>query len=273
MDRRVRMRRSRPGDGIAGQGAGPGHDSGNRRDAAASRPRRLAELAAHARRVGVQPARRDRPRQRGRAPARLVLGPRTRGVADDAARARRRPVRREPGQRGPGARRAHGRLPLGASPGDRRATPRRGADAQPGHLRGPGHPEHRRCAHRRPGRPDGRAALGYAGRGRAGRLHLLERPDRRRRDRRRGDDRLRAVPRRYLLHRRRRRPHRPAALAHLDHRPARGERRRHLGRPAAPVPGGSRRLDDRQLRPGDRARLLGHVAAQAAQPRRARHGR
>ena len=44
---------------------------------------------------GVQPARPDRPEQRGRATARLVLGSPTRGVADDADRARRRHVCRE----------------------------------------------------------------------------------------------------------------------------------------------------------------------------------
>ena len=44
------------------------------------------------------------------------------------------------------------------------------------------------------GCPDGRGALGYAGRGRPGRLHLFERTDRRRGDGRRRDDRLRALP-------------------------------------------------------------------------------
>ena len=53
----------------------------------------------------------------------------------------------------------------------------------------------------------------------------------------------------------------------------RRERRRHVGRPAPHVPRGRRRLDDRELRPRHRARLLGHVAAQAAQPRRPRHRR
>ena len=96
---------------------------------------------------GVQPARSDRPEQRGRATARLVLGSPTRGVADDADRARRRHVCREPGQRGPGARRAHGRLPLGVSPRDGRATPEHGADAQPCRLPGPGHPSLRRGPH------------------------------------------------------------------------------------------------------------------------------
>ena len=267
------MRRRRHGDGASRPGAGPGRHPGHRRDAAGPRPRRLVELASHPRWMGVQPARPDRPEQRGRAAARLVLGPRARGVADDAARARRRHVCRKPGQRGPRPRRAHGRLPVGVPPRDGRAAPERGADAQPCRLPGPGHPEHRRRARRRAGRPDRRGALGHAGRRRPGRLHLLERTDRRRWDHHRRHDRLRALPRRHLLHRRRRRPHRPAAVADLDHRPPRRDRRRHLGRPAAHVPRGERRVDDRQLRPGHRARLLGHVAAQAAQPRRARHRR
>ena len=50
-------------------------------------------------------------------------------------------------------------------------------------------------------------------------------------------------------------------LDERNHRSPRRERRRHLGRPASPVSRGKRRLDDRELRPRHRARLLEYVAS------------
>ena len=259
--------------GPAGAGPGPGLHPGHGCRSAEPGSRGLAQLAAHARRVGLQPARSDRYRQRLRPAAGLVLGPRAGRVADDAARARRRHVPRQPRQRGAGPRRADRRLHLGAPPRDGRAAAARRADAQPGHLRGPDHPQHGRRAHRRPRRPHRRGALGYGRRARRRRLRLLERPGHRRRHHRGGAAGLRALPRGHLLHRRHRRPHRAHAVAHVDHRPPGRARRRHLGRPAAAVPRRQRRLDSRQLRPGQPPRLLRHRAGQALDARRARHGR
>ena len=77
----------------------------------------------------------------------------------------------------------------------------------------------------------------------------------------------------HLLHRRGRRRHGAAAVAHVDHRPAGRARRRHLGRPPAAVPGRQRRLDSGRLRSGQPARLLRHRAGQAVVAGRPRDGR
>ena len=76
-----------------------------------------------------------------------------------------------------------------------------------------------------------------------------------------------------LLHHRPRCGHRQGTVAHVDHRPAGRARRRHLGRPAAQVPGRQRRVDPRQLRSGRQPRLLGHGAGEAVGASGPRHRR
>ena len=144
---------------------------------------------------------------------------------------------REPRQRRAGPRRGHRRLPLGAPPRDGRAAAARRADAQSGRLRGPDHPQHRGRPRRRSRREHRRGALGHRRGAGPRRLRVLERAGGRRRRRRGRAARLRTVPRGHLLRRRGRRPHRAPAVAHVDHRPPGRARRRHLGRPAAAVPG------------------------------------
>ena len=100
---------------------------------------------------------------------------------------------------------------------------------------------------------------------RSGRLRVLERAGHRRRHGRGGAARLRAVPRGHLLHRRGRRPHRAPDVAHVHHRPAGRARRRHLGRPAAAVPRGQRRLDPGAYDPV--SRLVYYGTAQAKRGR------
>ena len=86
-------------------------------------------------------------------------------------------------------------------------------------------------------------------------------------------DRLPAVQERHVLHPRPRRADRKGAVAHVDDREAGRTRRRHLGQPAADVPRGRRRLDDRQLRSRHQSRLLGHGPGQAVGAISARHRR
>ena len=88
----------------------------HRRDARGSGAGRLADLAPHAGRLGLQPARPDPHRQRRRAAPRL--DPRTgRGQpARDAAGLRRRAVHAEPERRHPGHRRGDRRPPVGVPP-------------------------------------------------------------------------------------------------------------------------------------------------------------
>ena len=216
--------------GLAGTGPGPGLHPGHRRRPAGSGSRGLAQLAAHARRVGLQPA---RPRIDTGNVSGLRLAwswglepgvSQTTPLVHDGVM-----YLVNPGQRRAGARRADRQLHLGAPPRDGRAAAARGADAQPRHLRGPDHPQHGRRAHRGPRCPHRRGALGYGRRARRRRLRLLERAGRGRRHDRGGAAGLRALPRGHLLHRRRRRPHRAPAVAHVHHRPP--------GRARAATPG------------------------------------
>ena len=142
----VRCRRCPPGS--ARRSAGRAHRPRDRRGAARSEPRRLADVAPDARRVGLQPPRPHRPAERGRAPHGVVPRPHRRAAAGNAPRARRRDVHAEPQRRHPGDRRGLRRPALGAPPGGARRHLRLhlrpvGEQPQPGHPRHV-HPRHER---------------------------------------------------------------------------------------------------------------------------------
>ena len=128
--------------------------AGHRRDAPESRPRRLVELAAHARRLGLQPAGSDRPGERRPVAARVGLAARTRTQPGGAAGARRGDVHPEPPQRRAGGRRGDRGPHLGVPPGVRGLDrlPRFGrgrhADALDRHLRRQDLRQHLRRPHR-----------------------------------------------------------------------------------------------------------------------------
>ena len=88
-------------------------------------------------------------------------------------------------------------------------------------------------------------------------------PHRRRGPHRGRHDRLPELQERRLLHLRPRPGFGRGGLAHLDHRAARRAGRRHLGRPAADLPGRGRLLDSGQLRPGDQPHVLVDVPGEA----------
>ena len=88
-----------------------------------------------------------------------------------------------------------------------------------------------------------------------------------------GHHRMHPLQGRRLLHHRPRCGDRQGDVAHVDHRPSRRARRRHLGRPAAEVPRRRRHVDRRQLRSGNQPRLLGHRAGQAMGAGGPRHRR
>ena len=230
---------------------GPGRRTGHRRDAPESGPGRLAELAANARRLGLQPARPDRSRQRPPAAASLGVASGSGAESGDAARTRRGDVHPESRQQRAGARRRDRRAALGICAAARRvARRRRRPPAQPRQpldrpLRRQGLPEHQRGAHRRPRRAHRRGGLGSHRGGPCARLSLLQRTDRGERGHRGRDDRLPELQERRLFHLGPRPGHRRAGLAHVDHRAPRRARRRHVGRPPAGVPRRLRLLDPR----------------------------
>ena len=136
--------------------------SRDRCDAAGARARRLADVAPHPRRLGLQPARRDRPGQRRRPASGLVAGPPPgRPPAGHAAGVRRRPLHAEPERRHPGHRRRDGGPPLGAPPGPPRRCVRAHHarrlhdEPEPGHLREPDHRHQRGRVRLRPECADG----------------------------------------------------------------------------------------------------------------------
>ena len=121
---------------------GPGRQRArarHRRDAAESRSRGLAHVAAHAGSVGPQPARGNRPRQCRRAQDGVDARPRARHPRRNAARLRRRHVLSEPERSRSGTRRRDGRPAVGVSPlpADRscRVFPRAVHQPQPRDLR------------------------------------------------------------------------------------------------------------------------------------------
>ena len=105
-DRDVRAPRRSGGGGIrqaSGRARDRGFRTGHRGDASRPGPRRLADVPAHLRRPGSQPARPDRHRQRGRSAPGVVVGDGGRRESADAARVRRRHVPGQSGQHHPGA--------------------------------------------------------------------------------------------------------------------------------------------------------------------------
>ena len=120
----------------------------HRRDASRSGARGLADLAPHPRRVGLQPPRPDRPRQRGPAPHGLVARARGGAAGGHAARVPRRAVHAAVERRHRGHRRGDRRPDLAAppQPARRRLRLRRRQRAQQPehrHLR-PVHRQHQR---------------------------------------------------------------------------------------------------------------------------------
>ena len=197
-------------------------DPGDRRPARRPAGRRLAELVAHPQRPRLLPPRPDHARQRRRPAARLVDLDPARQPPDDAARARRRHVPCQPGERRPGHRRGDRRRHLGVP-----RAPARGRAPRP-------HPHPRplrRQALPRPGRRGTRRPRrehrGGSVADRQGRLHAglppERRPRRRQRRRHHRHQRLRALHRADLLH------HRPrptsASSSSAPPRPSRGSRR------------------------------------------------
>ena len=119
----------------------------HRRDARGPRAGRLAVVAPDAGRLGLQPPRPDRPRQRRDVADGVVARPDRGQPGGDAARLRRRPLHAEPRRRHPGHRRGHRRPRLGAPPrvSRRHRGVRRRPHDQPQHrhLR-PAHHRHQR---------------------------------------------------------------------------------------------------------------------------------
>ena len=259
--RRRRAHASRP---RAGAIVHPGH----RGDAPRPGPRRLDQLAAHPRRVGLQPPRPDRHRQRAPAPARVVVGPVVRGAARaEPAGLRRRALRRQSPRHRGGPRRRHRRaaLALPARARGRRSHGHR-HHPEPRHLRRQGLPDDGRRAHRRPRRAHRRRRVERR-RGRPyPRVPLHGGAHRGPGERDCEHQRLRALPRgegNALLHLGPGRAHRRRGVANVDGGAARRARGRHVGRHAAVVPHRRRQLDGRQLRPGHEPHLLGDGAGQA----------
>jgi len=154
--------RARPD--VAGDGTGhrtgpvarlrPGH----RRDAPEPRTGGLADVAPHARRLGLQPAGPDRPRERGRAADGLVARPDTGQQSGHAAGLWRRHVHAEPGRRDPGHRCRQRWSAVGIPPGASRGpggAHRGGAQSDQPKHRHPRHPDHRHQRRRLRLRPRG----------------------------------------------------------------------------------------------------------------------
>ena len=219
----------RPGRGDSGGGRQAsrrtrdrGLRAGHRRDTARSPPGRLADVPAHLRRPGPQPARSGRRGQRRRAAAGLVLGDGGRREPADAAGLPRSDVSRQPAQHHPGAGGRHWHADLGVPPfaggrcgarvqpapqprdlgrqglrrhqgrGDARARrPERTAGVgDPDRRSGKGLPEHERTDRR----------TGHPRRGRSRRGGARNRRKKRTRDQR--DQRLHPLLRGQLLHHR-----------------------------------------------------------------------
>ena len=238
--------------------------AGHRRHAGGARAGRLALVAPYARRLGLQPARPDRPRERRHATHGLVSRPHRGQPGRDAAGLRRRALHAEPRGRHPGHRRRVRRPRLGVPQGQsrRRHGVRREPHHQPQHrdLR-PSHHRHQRRQPRlrsrrrdRPARlgdPDSRlhaeprpAFVGAHHRGRQGgfrtELHAARRP-------------------RSLRHHGPRCHDRRGGLA-AAHRPGAGRAgRRDLGRHPLRAARARRLVDGAELRPGAEPGLRRHV--------------
>ena len=254
-------------------GAGSGSDGGRRRVRPGDRrdapekpgPRRLADLAPDAGRLGLQPAGPDRPGERRRPAHGLDARARAGAPGGHAAGLRRRPLHAPGERRHRSDRRGDRRPDLGAParPARGRLPARRRQLAQQPqhrHLRPVHHQHQRRQLRLRPRRRDRRDRLGNAdlrlpgdpGRAQLGADHR----------RRQGDFRaeLPAARRaRVVRHRRARRAHRRGAVAAPDGAGPRGAGRRDMGRRALRAAGPRRHLDAGQLRPRAAPHLPGHV--------------
>ena len=237
-------------------------------------------MAPDPRRLGLQPPRPGRPRQRRRPPDGLVARPRAGPPAGDAAGARRRAVHAEPARRHPGPRCGDRRPDLGVPPRpagrSRRLHDRHPDRHQPQHRhpRRADHRHHHGRPHHRPARGDRRGRLGD----RDPRLPGEPRqpdigPDHRRRQ---GVLRpeLRPPGRAARLHRHRaRRGDRRGAVAAAADPGARRARRRDVGRRAVRGAAARRIVDGAERRsraePGLR-RHVGHVAGAEVHARRDR---
>ena len=237
-------------------------------------------MAPDARRVGLQPAGSDRPRQRRRPPHGLDPRPARGEQPGDAPRVRGRALHAEPRRRHPGARRRHRRPALGVPAGpSRRSRGARHLGALPDqpqhrHPRPVHHRHQRRRLRVRPRRRDRPPGLGD-GDPRlpdpAGAPVVGSHRGRR-------EDLLRAglhagVGTERLRRHCPRRGHRGGAVAPAPDSRAGRAGRRNLGRPAVRGAPPRRRLDGAELRrraqPG-LLRDLGHVAGPEVLPRRDR---
>ena len=192
--------RPRGGEGSRRPGC-PIH-AGDRRDAGQPRRGRLAQLAAHARCVGVQPAGPDQHGQRASAPARLGLAAGAGRQPADAARVRRRDVHRESEQHHSGARRGYGRPALAVRPCVGGPAGRDLEQPLPvdRHLRRQDLSQHLGRAHRGARRPHGRGGLGPHRGGPSARLPVHQRPDRGEGKHRGRNERVRALQGGCVLH-------------------------------------------------------------------------
>ena len=219
-------------------------------------------MAADGERLGLQPARSDRPRQRARAPDGLVARARAGAPGGDAARLRRRVVRAAGERHHRSDRRGDRRPEVATSPRPARRPLRpRGGERrhQPEHrhLRPLHHQHQRRRVRLRTRRRDGRDRLGNADLRLHGDLGPAQlRTDHRRRE---GDLRAQLRPARGVRHRGARRPHRRGAVAPQDHSGPGGAGRRDLGRRAVRGAPPRRHLDAPQLRPRAAPDLPGHL--------------
>ena len=238
----------------------------------------MAHVAADARRVGLQPARPDRPEQRRRAAHGLVARAHRGTPAGHAAGPRRRDVHAQPGRRHPGDRRGHRRPPLGAPPrGPGRHRRLRlqhpvAEQPEPGDLRLVHHRHQRRRPHLRTRRHNRPAGVGNEDPGLPGEpRHPDLGPDRRRRQGDLGPElHARGGTERLRDHRPRRR-HRRGTVAPAHHPRARRAGRRELGRRAVRGTQARRRVDGAELRPGAEPGLhrdLGHLAGAEVPDRR-----
>ena len=237
-------------------------------------------MAPHARRLGLQPPRPDRPGKRGRPPHGVDARALRRHAAGHAACLRRRPVHAEPARRRTGARRRHRRPPLGVPPRAARrpggvpaARPER-SQPQPGHLRDDDHRYQLRRLRVRPRRGHRPTRLGDGD----PRLPGPSGPPDVRTHRREREDLLRPrVPAGGRAGRVRH--HRPrcgnggGAVAAADDPGPRRAGRRDLGRRAVRGAAPRRDLDGPELRPGAEPGLhrhLGHLAGAQIHARRHR---
>ena len=198
----------------------------HRRDAADSRSRRLAQLAADARRLGLQPAQANHHAERPSASARVVVGAQPGPQPADAARLERaRCSCPSPGG---------GVQALDAANGDLlweyKATPPDGGAPRTSPMRNLaiyGDKVYVATADARLialNARTGAVAWDHQVADTEARLHLFERADRREGADRRRHHRLPALQERRLLHLGARRPNRQGGVAHVDDRAARANR-------------------------------------------------